>query len=97
MDGRISFYCDMYQNYSARQIEWIQKNLIDSIDLYRYTMKEIYFVDHPSASEGEYNDWWHSILCNDWQNDIWFMSEEKFEYHWPMISAHFQQQKQEGE
>ena len=95
MDGIKSFYCEKYQEFSARKIDLIQKNLIDRIHLYQYTQKKFFFEDNPTASENEFYEWWYHIICNNWQNDIWFMSEEKFQYHWPMITAHFDQYRTE--
>ena len=95
MEEENGVFCKQYQTFSATQIEWIQKNLVDRIHLRQYTHKKFFFEDHTSASEKDYYDWWYHIICNDWQNDIWFMSDKKFEYHWPMVTAHIYQYNKE--
>ena len=69
MDEENRVFCEQYQTFSATQIEWIQKNLVERIHLRQYTHKKFFFEDHPSASEKAYYDWWYHIISRVIKNE----------------------------
>ena len=37
--------------------------------------------------EGDFLSWRHHRIFNDWQDDIFWMSDEKFQFNWPLIAS----------
>ena len=58
-----------------------QKNdpMFTSVHLY-----EIYF---PDKTHEDFIAWRHHRRFNDWQNDIYSMNNNEFQYHWPLIAG----------
>ena len=45
---------------------------------------EIYY---PTQSHDEFLKWRHHRRFNSWQDDIYWMSDTVFQYHWPLIAG----------
>jgi len=42
---------------------------------------------YPTQSHDEFLKWRHHRRFNSWQDDIYWMSDTVFQYHWPLIAG----------
>ena len=52
-----------------------------------YTSKQLFDIYLPDMSELEFLEWRTHRRFNQWQDDIYAMSDEVFQFHWPMIAG----------
>ena len=45
--------------------------------------KKWFFRDNPDAPKEDYYSWMIHHMCNNWEDDILWMDDEQFKYHWP--------------
>jgi hypothetical protein len=45
--------------------------------------KEMFFRDHPTSTDVDFYSWMTHHMCENWEEDIIWMDDEKFKYHWP--------------
>ena len=50
-----------------------------SIRVYR----ERFFKNNPNATEKDFSSWMTHHMCNNWEDDILWMDDNQFKYHWP--------------
>ena len=48
------------------------------------TYKKWFFEMNPNAPEEDYYSWMTHHLCKNWEEDIIWMDDEQFRYHWPI-------------
>ena len=86
-----SRFCKQYQTFNEEEIRFINLNIINRLEEFKYTHKNFFFEDNSEASQTDYYEWWMHIIKFHWENDIWTMTEEEFQYHWPMVANHISQ------
>ena len=47
------------------------------------TYRERFFKNNPSATEGDFSSWVMHHISGNWEEDIIWMTDEQFKYHWP--------------
>jgi len=47
------------------------------------TYKKWFFRNNPDAPEEDYYSWMIHHMCKNWEDDIFWMDDEQFKYHWP--------------
>ena len=47
------------------------------------TYRERFFKNNPSATEGDFSSWVMHHMSGNWEDDIIWMDDERFKYHWP--------------
>ena len=52
-----------------------------------YTSKQLFDIYFPDKSRAEFVEWRSHRLFSNWQDDIYSMSDEVFQFHWPMIAG----------
>ena len=45
---------------------------------------DVLYIDRP---EGDFFSWKHHRLFNEWQNDIYSMDDDDFQFYWPLIAG----------
>ena len=45
--------------------------------------RERFFKNNPSATEGDFSSWVMHHMSGNWEEDIIWMDDERFKYHWP--------------
>ena len=48
------------------------------------TYRERFFKNNPSATEGDFSSWVMHHMSGNWEDDIIWMTDEQFKYHWPI-------------
>ena len=46
--------------------------------------KKWFFRDNPDAPNEDYYSWMAHHMCENWEEDIIWMDDEQFRYHWPI-------------
>ena len=46
--------------------------------------KKWFFQDNPDAPKEDYYSWEAHYQCKNWEEDIIWMDDEQFRYHWPI-------------
>jgi hypothetical protein len=52
-----------------------------------YVSSHLFTIYFPEKTHGDYIAWRHHRLQNTWQDDIYWMSEDEFKYHWPLLAG----------
>tara|TARA_B110000914_G_C15199730_1_gene325643 strand:+ start:310 stop:591 length:282 start_codon:yes stop_codon:yes gene_type:complete len=52
-----------------------------------FTSKHLFDLFYPRKSEEDFISWRAHRQFNLWQDDIFSMSGDEFQYHWPMIAG----------
>ena len=52
-----------------------------------YTSRQLFDIYFPDKSGQEFVEWRSHRRFNQWQDDIYSMSDEAFQFHWPMIAG----------
>ena len=52
-----------------------------------FTSIHIFAMYFPKKSLEDFMTWRHHRLFNQWQNDIYWMSDNEFNFHWPLIAG----------
>ena len=52
-----------------------------------FTSIQLFDIYFPNKSRQEFQRWKSHRLFSNWQDDIYSMSDEVFEFHWPMIAG----------
>ena len=50
----------------------------------RSRYKKHFFKWNPDATEEDYYSWVSHYQCENWEDDIIWMTDEQFKYHWPI-------------
>ena len=52
-----------------------------------FTSIQLFDIYFPDKSRAEFIEWRSHRLFSNWQDDIYSMSDEVFQFHWPMIAG----------
>ena len=52
-----------------------------------FTSIHIFAIYFPKKPQEDFMTWRHHRLFNQWQNDIYWMSDNEFNFHWPLIAG----------
>lgn len=52
-----------------------------------FTSIQMFEIFSPDKTHEDFIAWRHHRMFNDWQNDIYSMNNNEFQYHWPMIAG----------
>lgn len=52
-----------------------------------FTSVHLFGIYFPEKSQEDFMTWRHHRLFNQWQDDIFWMSDKEFKFHWPLISG----------
>lgn len=83
-----TFYADQYAQFTPKHIQ--------NMNIYNYSWthsinyyRELFFEFHGHiASDDDFYDWFAHFKSGDWQSDIFIMTDDEFEYHWPSHATH---------
>lgn len=79
-------YLNTYLNLGS---DWPLKLI--SIDAQKndpmFTSIQMFVLSFPQKTHEEYIGWRHHRLFNEWQNDIYSMLDEDFQFYWPLIAG----------
>ena len=52
-----------------------------------FTSVQLFSIYFPEKPHEDFMVWRHHRLFNQWQNDIYWMSDNEFNFHWPLIAG----------
>jgi len=82
----MSVFCKIYQNMSQNLINRISKNC--NYKHYHWPLyKRAFLTDNPQSTVEDWYVWKERFQTHNWEIDIWTMTMDDFEYHWPYHSA----------
>ena len=86
-----SKYLDAYLKFNEEhgQSQWPSKLRMMGVEKYdpMYVSSHLFVIYFPEKTHEAYIAWRHHRLQNTWQDDIYWMSEAEFKYHWPMLAG----------
>ena len=66
---------EAYRHYMNNHFSYHQK---------RSRYKKQFFERNPDAPKEDYYSWVTHYQCENWEEDIIWMDDEQFKYHWPI-------------
>ena len=88
--SQLTFYAEQYSNITGRDIEHMTNfnyTWTHSIGYYR----DAYASRNGDSSPDKFYEWFRHFWSSDWETDIFFMSNEEFEYHWPIHAIYIKE------
>jgi hypothetical protein len=86
-----SKYLDAYLKFNEGVGEnyWPSKLRMMGVEKYdpMYVSSHLFVIYFPGKTHEDFIAWRHHRLQNGWQDDIYWMSEAEFKYHWPMLAG----------
>ena len=86
-----SKYLDAYLKFNEKhgQNQWPSKLRMMGVEKYdpMYVSSHLFVIYFPEKTHEDYISWRHHRLQNTWQDDIYWMSETEFKYHWPLLAG----------
>ena len=86
--------------HSYLEIEKDWPSSLVSIDAQKkdpmFTSVHLYEIYFPDKTHEDFITWRHHRRFNDWQNDIYSMNNNEFQYHWPLIAGALLEVKASG-
>ena len=82
MEEDFSKYGKAYQEMKPQEIERINE-CCKPTHQKSASYRRYFFKTHAELSEGEWYMWKKNYFSNDWETDIWIMSNNEFKYAWP--------------
>ena len=82
MEEDFSRYCKAYQEMKQHEIDKISeycKPIFQKGASYR----RYFFKTNSDLSDNEWYLWKKYYFSNDWETDIWIMTNDEFKYSWP--------------
>lgn len=82
MEEDFSRYCKAYQEMNQQKIEKIGeycKPIPQKSAMYRRE----FFKNNSELSDDEWYVWGKYYFSNNWEIDIWIMTEDEFKFSWP--------------
>jgi hypothetical protein len=61
-----------------------------------FTSIHLFVKYFPEKTHEDFLAWRHHRTFNDWQNDIYSMSDTEFQHHWPLIAGALAEVKSSG-
>lgn len=77
-----SRYLDVYDS----SLNWNAIMIANGIEKQnpQYASVALFEILYPTQSHDEFLNWRHHRKFNSWEDDIYWMPDEEFEYHWPL-------------
>lgn len=52
-----------------------------------FTSRPLFAIYFPEKTHEDFMTWRHHRLFNEWQDDIYWMSDAEFQSHWPLLAG----------
>ena len=67
---------------------------VEKYDL-MYVSIHLFDILFPEKTHNDFMNWRHHRKFNEWQDDIYWMSDTEFNYYWPLITSYIHQYNKE--